>query len=301
MKKILWKLTLASLAALLFLPSAQAQDGAQEVEKITFRWGNTPIGDYTPSTLEIRFNQKWDEGELAGQYVVYRIDAATRDIVRNDGAVKGRINADGSFESPNLGTLQVDGQGRVWRGDEQIGTASKSACWCYDHKFGSFDAETNRGIVALVYLGLLCSENQVAQWKQEHEEAVEAASRVTYYEIRKNGGRGYVDSNGVVYDWSKTRIGQLPKGNGDIQDKYGSTIGTVSFGAEDIKDRSGKLLCSVKSSGTICDGAQPDVPYATIGIYGEVKVNENQKSLGECRCDNKTWIAILIYCDFFRF
>ena len=155
--------------------------------------------------------------------------------------------------------------------------------------------------MALVYLGLLCSEDQVAQWKKEHEEAVEAASRVTYYEVRKNGGRGYVDSNGVVYDWAKTKIGQLPKGNGDILDKYGTTIGTVSFGAEDIKDRSGKLICNVKSSGTICDGAQPYVPYASIGIYGEVKINENQKSLGECRCDNKTWVAILIYCDFFRF
>lgn len=344
MKKILWTVALVAAAVLGTETSASAQFGVlnslgkavkeaaegpqigipkpqKKDQKVIFTWGDTPIGWYNPKTLEIIFNQKWDEGELAGKYVIYKIDAQTGDIVRNDGTPKGKIYADGTFESPNLGTLRLEGEDfEVWRGEEKIGSISPATGWCFDHKLGFFEEHTHRQVIAVTYFGLLTSENQINQWREEQvqrkaEEAAQAAEarRVaeeraqyerehpTFYEVRKGSGRGYVDSNGVVYDWSKTKIGELPKGNGDIKDKYGNTIGTVSFGGEDIKDRSGKFLCVVKSSGTICDGSQQYVPYASIGVYGAVEIDKDKTRLGECNCKNPTWTAILVYCDFFKF
>lgn len=342
MKKFFRKLALVAVAVLGVEASASAQLGgiigaianmasSDEVETgipqpkkkgktSVFNWSGTPIGSWNPQTLEILFNQKWDEGELKGQYVIYKVDPQTGDIIRNDGTPKGKIYADGTFESPNIGTLKLEKSGKVYRGEECIGQVTDEAAWAYEHKFGSFNIAASHQIVAVVYFGLLCSENQLTTWKQEAEvAAAERAAQAaeakrlaeereqyerehpTFYEISKNGGRGYVDSNGVVYDWAKVKIGQLPKKDGDILDKYGSRIGTVSFGGEDIKDRSGKLLCNVKSSGTICDGSQPHVSYAEVTVYGYVDILKDRKRLGQCDCKNPTWTAILIYCDFFKF
>lgn len=345
MKKHLLKLALAAVVALGFEAGAWAQFGllntlskavkeakSEELHKLgipqvqkngktaTFRWGETPIGTWNPQTLEILFNQKWDEGELAGQYVIYKIDPETGDIVRNDGVNKGKIYADGRFESPNLGTLRLDGAGYIYQGEEQIGRTSSSACWCFNHKYGDFNMDTPSQVIAVVYLGLLTAPDQVAQWRAEYEEweaaeaerrekaRIEAEERAryerehpTFYDVQNRSGKGYVDSNGAVYDWAKNKIGQLPKGDGDILDKYGNRIGSVSFGGQDIKDRSGKLVASVNSGGFICDGDQPHVSIAEVGTYGYVIIKKDASRLGQCDCKNYLWTTILVYCDFFRF
>lgn len=346
MKKNLFKLALAVFVALGFEAGAWAQFGllnsiskavkeakSEELHKLgipqvqkngktaTFTWGGTPIGTWNPQTLEILFNQKWDEGELAGQYVIYKIDPETGEIVRNDGVKKGQIYADGSFDSPNLGALRVDGVGRIYYKDgEQIGHTSSTACWCFNHQYGEFNYDTPSQVMAVVYLGLLTAPDQVAQWKAEYQqqEAEEAARREqariraeeqaryerehpTFYDVQNRSGKGYVDSNGVVYDWAKNKIGQLPKGDGDILDKYGNRIGSVSFGGQDIKDRSGKLVATVNSGGFICDGDQPHVSIAAVETYGYVVIKKDASRLGQCDCRNYLWTTILVYCDFFRF
>ena len=67
------------------------------------------------------------------------------------------------------------------------------------------------------------SSNQASGKKSNNN----TTKKVQEWTIEKNGSRGYVDANGVVYNSSHKKIGQLPKGSGDIKDGSGSTIGRI--------------------------------------------------------------------------
>ena len=122
--------------------------------------------------------------------------------------------------------------------------------------------------------------------------------KVQEWTIEKGGSRGYVDANGVVYNSSHKKIGQLPKGSGDIKDGSGSTIGRISSG--DIYDRSGNKVATVTSGGSISvPGSNATV--AEVHGGGRIDMKKDSKTLGYCDVRPYEWAVAIIFCDIFRF
>lgn len=125
-----------------------------------------------------------------------------------------------------------------------------------------------------------------------------SAPKVREWTIEKGGSRGYVDANGVVYNWSHKKIGQLPKGSGDIKDGSGSTIGRISGG--DIYNRSGNKVATVTSGGSISvPGSNATV--AEVRGSGRIDMTKDSKTLGYCDVRPYEWAVAIIFCDFFKF
>lgn len=121
--------------------------------------------------------------------------------------------------------------------------------------------------------------------------------KVKEWTIEKNGKRGFVDANGVVYDWAHKKIGQLPKGSGDIKDGSGSTIGRISSG--DIY-KNGNKVASVTSGGSISvPGSNATV--AEVRGAGRIDMTKDSKTLGYCDVRPYEWAVAIIFCDFFKF
>lgn len=122
--------------------------------------------------------------------------------------------------------------------------------------------------------------------------------KVQEWTIEKGSDRGYVDANGVVYNSSHKKIGQLPNGSGDIKDASGSTIGRISMG--DIYDRSGNKVCTVSSGGSISvPGSNATV--AEVRGSGRIDMTKDSKTLGYCDVRPYEWAVAIIFCDIFRF
>lgn len=124
-----------------------------------------------------------------------------------------------------------------------------------------------------------------------------AAPKVQEWRIEKGSNRGFVDANGVVYNSSHKKIGQLPNGSGDIVDASGRTIGRISMG--DIYDSSGKV-CTVSSGGSIAvPGSNATV--AEVHAGGRIDMNQGGKTLGYCDVRPYEWAVAIIFCDIFKF
>lgn len=125
-----------------------------------------------------------------------------------------------------------------------------------------------------------------------------ATPKVQEWTIEKGSSRGYVDANGVVYDWSHKKIGQLPNGSGDIKDGSGSTIGRISMG--DIYDRSGNKVATVSSGGSISvPGSNATV--AEVRGSGRIDMTKDSKTLGYCDVRPYEWAVAIIFCEIFNF
>ena len=121
--------------------------------------------------------------------------------------------------------------------------------------------------------------------------------KVQEWSIEKNGSRGFVDANGVVYNSSHKKIGQLPKGSGDVKDGSGSTIGRINSG--DIYVR-GNKVCTVTSGGSISvPGSNATV--AEVHAGGRIDMKQNSKTLGYCDVRPYEWAVAIIFCDLFKF
>jgi type II secretory pathway pseudopilin PulG len=121
--------------------------------------------------------------------------------------------------------------------------------------------------------------------------------KVQEWTIEKNGSRGFVDANGVVYDSSHKKIGQLPNGSGDIKDGWGSTIGSISSG--DIY-KNGTKVATVSSGGSISvPGSNATV--AEVRGAGRIDMTADSKTLGYCDVRPYEWAVAIIFCDFFNF
>ena len=123
------------------------------------------------------------------------------------------------------------------------------------------------------------------------------SQKVKEWTIEKNGSRGFVDADGVVYNSSHKKIGQLPKGSGDIKDGSGSTIGRINSG--DIYVR-GNKVCTVTSGGSISvPGSNATV--AEVHAGGRIDMKQNSKTLGYCDVRPYEWAVAIIFCDLFKF
>ena len=214
-------------------PDAEIPQPVKKGKPIILKWqGETPIGTWNPQTLEITFAQKWDEGELAGKNVIYKVDPETGAVIRNDGVQKGSMSNDGTIESPNLGTLQFDTEtNAVMMNGEKIGTAGPGGAQSFDHTIGSFESKVSPLLSAFVWFGLLTSENQVATWKAEQAEAEAKAEQeraereALRAELEEQYAEDLKECSVTIESSSRMTAGRVRKGT--VESSSFSTIGYI--------------------------------------------------------------------------
>ena len=299
---------------------------------IEFTRGGTVQGFFRTRTGEFILDKTHPDGERKGKKVIFKVEK-NGDVMYDDGRKVGEVLKDGTVNfHGEQGYLKVQGDGSVMMDGEKVAMINDNGqVFIYDVLIGTAKG-LDKKYAALLYLGiyhnkesLAKSKAELAEVKRKQEAEVKrqqelAAQRraqaaknptrtsgssngstqqkVREYSIEKGSARGYVDENGVVYNWSHTKVGQLPMGNGDITDGTGHRIGSVWSG--DIKDSSGNLLCCVTSGGsTSVKGSNATV--AEVKANGRIDMSKDSKTLGYCNCNNHVWTAAIIFCNLFKF
>lgn len=296
---------------------------------IEFSRGGTVQGFFRARTGEFIFDKKHPDGERKGKKVIIKVEK-NGDVVYDDGRTVGQVLSDGTVNfHGEQGYLHVKKDGSVMMDGEKVAYINDDGqVFIYDVLIGTAKG-LDKKYAALLYLGIYHNKEtlakskvelaevkrkQEAEAKRQQEQAAlrrqQAAqnagkssgngnTKVREYTIEKGSARGYVDENGVVYNWGHRKLGQLPKGSsGDITDDVGHKIGSVWSG--DIKDSSGNLLCHVTSGGSISvKGSNATV--AEVRANGRIDMSKDSKTIGYCNCNNHVWTAAIIFCDLFRF
>ena len=299
---------------------------------IEFSRGGTVMGFFRTRTGEFIFDKTHPDGERKGKKVIFKVEK-NGDVVYDDGRTVGQVLSDGTVNfHGEQGYLHVQKDGSVMMDGEKVAFINDNGqVFIYDVLIGTAKG-LDKKYAALLYLGIYHNKEslakskvelaevkrkQEAEAKRQQEQAAlrrqQAAqnagkssgnsgntqSKVREYTIEKGSARGYVDENGVVYNWAHKKLGQLPKGSsGDITDDVGHRIGSVWSG--DIKDSSGNLLCHVTSGGSISvKGSTATV--AEVKGNGRIDMSKDSKTLGYCNCNNHVWTAAIIFCNLFRF
>ena len=313
-----------------------AEDVKKMVDNdIEFTKGGEVMGVFRTRTGEFIFNKKHPDGERKGKKVIVKVEK-NGDVMYDDGRKVGEVHQNGTvFFHGEEAYLKVKDDGSVVMDGEKVAMINDNGqVYIYDVLIGTAKG-LDKKYAALLYLGIYHNKESLAKAKEELAEVKrqqeaeakrqqeQAAQRraqaaanptkstgkssgqsgntqqkVREYTIEKGSARGFVDANGVVYNWSHTKVGKLPKGNGDITDGTGHRIGSIWSG--DIKDSSGNLLCSVSSGGSIAvKGSNATV--AEVKANGRIDMSKNSKTLGYCNCNNHVWTAAIIFCNLFKF
>lgn len=316
----------------------KAKETVEKVNKkrngdIEFTRGGNQAGVFRTRTGEFILNQTHPDGDLKGKKVVFKVEE-NGDVKYDDGRKIGEVHGDGTVAfhgEQNYLSLQKDGS-VVMDGEKVAFIDDDGRVFIYDVLIGRATG-LDKQYAALLYLGIYHNKETLAKTKvelaevkrkqeaeakrqqelaaQRRAEAAKNPSRSSgnsnsstqqkarEYTIEKGSARGYVDENGVVYNWGHRKLGQLPKGSsGDITDEVGHKIGSVWSG--DIKDAYGNLLCHVSSGGSISvKGSNATV--AEVKAAGRVDMWKDSKTIGYCNCNNYVWTAAIIFCDLFRF
>ena len=300
---------------------------------IEFTRGGNGMGFFRTRTGEFIFDKTHPDGERKGKKVIFKMEK-NGDVMYDDGRKVGEVLNDGTVNfHGEQGYLKVQGDGSVMMDGEKVAMINDNGqVFIYDVLIGTAKG-LDKKYAALLYLGIYhdkeslaktkvelaeVKRKQEAEVKRQQEQAAQrraqaarnagksnqgnaqnnTQSKVREYTIEKGSARGFVDANGVVYNWAHTKVGQLPKGNGDITDGTGHRIGSVWSG--DIKDSSGNLLCSVSSGGSIAvKGSNATV--AEVKANGRIDMSKDSKTLGYCNCNNYVWTAAIIFCNLFKF
>ena len=282
------------------------------------KWGDTKIGEWDPVKLEITFNQTYDEGELAGQKVSYKLDPTTGIWTSKKGTNVGQMSNDGTIQSPNLGTLKYDPEKNTVSMDgEVIGKVNLKTAYAFDRTIGSFEGHVSPLLVAFTFHGSLISKKQVTEWKEAklkaEQEAKERAERERQARIEReealkkewaalnmeittstNSTLGYIRANGVVENSNHSTIGYI-KTSGEVENGNHSTLGY-------IRDN-GEVENSYHSTiGYYRNGCFEDSYHSTAGYFrnGDVE-NGSHSTVGKIRGgSNKTIVAAAVYFFFFK-
>jgi len=313
----------------------KAKETVDEVNKkrngdIEFTRGGTVQGFFRTRTGEFILDKTHPDGKRKGKKVIFKVEK-NGDVVYDDGRTVGQVLSDGTVNfHGEEGYLHVQKDGSVMMDGEKVAYINDNGqVFIYDVLIGTAKG-LDKKYAALLYLGIYHNKESLAKTKvelaevkrkqeaeakrqqelaaQRRQQAAQNASKssgnssntqkVREYTIEKGSARGYVDENGVVYNGSHTKLGQLPKGSGDITDATGHKIGSVWSG--DIKDSSGNLLCTVSSGGSIAvKGSNATV--AEVKANGRIDMSKDSKTLGYCNCNNHVWTAAIIFCNLFRF
>lgn len=316
----------------------KAKETVDDVNKkrngdIEFSRGGTVQGFFRTRTGEFIFDKTHPDGDRKGKKVIFKVEK-NGDVMYDDGRKVGEVLKDGTVNfHGEQGYLKVQNDGSVVMDGEKVAYINDNGqVYIYDVLIGTAKG-LDKKYAALLYLGIYHNKESLAKTKVELAEVkkkqeaeaqrqqelaaqrrAQAAQNTTKssgnsssntqkkvreYTIEKGSARGYVDENGVVYNWAHKKLGQLPKGSsGDITDDVGHRIGSVWSG--DIKDSSGNLLCHVTSGGSISvKGSNATV--AEVKGNGRIDMSKDSKTLGYCQCNNHVWTAAIIFCNLFKF
>lgn len=299
---------------------------------IEFTRGGSVQGFFRTRTGEFILDKTHPDGDRKGKKVIFKVEK-NGDVVYDDGRTVGQVLSDGTVNfHGEQGYLRVQKDGSVMMDGEKVAFINDNGqVFIYDVLIGTAKG-LDKKYAALLYLGIYHNKESLAKSKAElaevkrkqeaeakrqqeqaalrRQQAAQNAGKrsgnsgntqgkVREYTIEKGSARGYVDENGVVYNWGHRKLGQLPKGSsGDITDDVGHRIGSVWSG--DIKDSSGNLLCHVSSGGSISvKGSNATV--AEVKANGRIDMSKDSKTLGYCNCNNYVWTAAIIFCNLFRF
>jgi hypothetical protein len=299
---------------------------------IEFTKGGNVMGFFRTRTGEFIFDKTHPDGERKGKKVIFKVEK-NGDVMYDDGRKIGEVLNDGTVNfHGEQGYLRVQNDGSVVMDGEKVAMINDNGqVYIYDVLIGTAKG-LDKKYAALLYLGIYHNKEslskaklelaevkrkQEAEVKRQQEQAAQRRAqaaqnasksggsqnntqkKVREYTIEKGSARGYVDENGVVYNWAHKKLGQLPKGSsGDITDDTGRKIGSVWSG--DIKDSSGNLLCHVTSGGSISvKGSNATV--AEVMANGRIDMSKDSKTLGYCQCNNHVWTAAIIFCNLFKF
>jgi cytoskeletal protein CcmA (bactofilin family) len=283
---------------------------------IAIRWQNTQIGTWDPVKLEITFNKTYEDGELAGQKVSYKLDPSTGVWTSKKGTNVGQISNDGTIQSPNLGTIKFDPEKCTVTVDgEVVGKVNLKNAYVYDTQIGGFDGHVSPLLVAYTFHGALISKNQIAQWKEAKQKADLAAkeraekaakeralraqssssssSSSSNREVKlyRGGSQfGELRANGDVYIGGSCK-GEL-RSNGDIY-VGGSCKGEIRSNGAIYKG--GSQIGEVRSNGAI---------YERGSQIGEVRSNgaiyKGGSQIGEARgMSDPRKVAVIYFFGFF--
>ena len=282
------------------------------------KWGDTKIGEWDPVKLEITFNQTYDEGELAGQKVSYKLDPNTGIWTSKKGTNVGQMSNDGTILSPNLGTLKFDPEKcTVSLDGEVIGKTNLKTAYAFDRTIGSFEGHVSPLLVAFTFHGSLISKKQVTEWKEaklkaeqeakaraererqariEREEALKKEWAALNMEITNSSYStlGYIRANGVVENSSHSTIGYI-KTSGEVENSSHSTLGYIRDNGE-VENSSHSTI------GYYRNGCFEDSYHSTAGYFrnGDVE-NGSHSTIGKIRGgSNKTAVAAAVYFFFFK-
>ena len=284
----------------------------------TIRWGKTAIGTWDPVNLEITFNQTYDEGELAGQKVSYKLDPTTGKWTAKNGTPKGSINNDGTIESPNLGTLKFDTKtNKVYLDGDIIGEATMLKATSFGHEIGSFEGHVSPLLVAYTFHGALISKDQVIKWKEEKVAAEKAAAERAERERQERIAREealkkeWAELNAEVTNSSYSTMGYI-RSNGTVENSSHSTIGYIKFDGT-VENSSHSTIGYVRSNGEVENSSHSTIGYfrsgcfensshSTIGYFrgGDIE-NSSHSTIGKLRgTSNNTVVAAAFYFFFFK-
>lgn len=305
----------------------------EEIKKangdVDFYYLDAHKGFYRAKGRKIVFDDLHKDGKRKGKNAVYTIEK-NGDIIFDDGRKVGEVLDGGIVNCHGTAPyLTLAANGDVVMAGEVVGRVENNGDVTLEGNLLGRAPGIDKQVAACIYFALLFDkqgiDNVRAKVKEERlraeqerkqaEAKRQAASanqpktsqtankqstpqKVREWTIEKGGKRGYVDANGVVYNWAHTKIGQLPNGNGDIKDGTGNNIGRINMG--DIYNRSGNKVATVTSGGSISvPGSNATV--AAVHAAGRIDWSKDSKTIGYCDVRPFEWAVAIIFCDFFNF
>ena len=288
--------------------------GKKNKGNIDFYFLDKHRGYYDSQNRIIVFDDTYQEGELTGQRVTFTImDNGT--VIRNDGKRVGELLDNGVVNCHDCAPyLTTEITGDVVMDGEVIGHIDNITGVVSMEGFTIANVKgIDKQIAAYIIFGIIHDKERIAyilpKYKEERKRVDEekknaqraqnsSGKNVQEWTIEKNGNRGFVDANGVVYNWSHKKIGQLPKGSGDIKDADGNKIGSIDIMGV-IFDRNGRELATVRGGSISIPGSNATV--AEVRAAGRIDTMQGPKTLGYCDARPYVWAVAIIFCDFFRF
>lgn len=258
-----------------------------------------------------------EDGEFIGKNITVTIEE-NGDLIYDDGSKIGELLKGGIINCRKFSPYcTLADNGDVVMDGEVIGHIDDNGNVTMEGSLLGNVKGIDKQVAAYIYFGALQNKELIAknrlnfraekQKAEERRKKAEEARKNREWTIEKNGSKGYVKGNGEVYNWSHTKIGQLPQnGDGNIEDGQGNIIGRIRLGH--IYDKMGQELADVNHN-TGDTSIPGNSNQMVIVRSGNVILQEKDqmmgfkdvKTLGSCNVQPYEWAVAIIYCNFFRF
>lgn len=292
----------------------QPEEGAKP---IVMKWMKKRVGEWNPETLELIFDQTYDEGEYAGKHVQFKLDPKTGKWTNIAGNVAGQMSNDGTLQTPNLGTINLDPKTlEVSKDGEVIGQVSVSDATCYDYKMGEFSGGyVSPLLMAYAFHGTMLSESQIVTFKQlkqkrdEEAAAKAAAERAAALKGWDDvdcvfSGRGFAkwDGEAVRVENANHAVVGYVKTSGIVEDAYHKELGYIGTTMSNYVAKKNTSLNPVTIgyfSGQAFEKEIGGGAIASISPYSQSITDANNSTIG--RISGKYNNKVVTACFYFFF